>query len=113
MSSHEYMKVRKGANYKQVPGWKEYCSVSHSDGRESFLHWAANKKPRHGPLFEQMKRTRSYFKFTLRQCRANQDIRFSLTILPRNRSLKTPKNFWQEINKLKGGASDPLVIHYR
>ena len=57
----------------QVVGWKEYCGPSHAEARQAFLHWASCSKPRYGPTFDHMKRTRSYFKFTLRQCRANED----------------------------------------
>ena len=112
VSSQDFIKDRvmlKDGQPSQIAGWKEYCSASHSEARAAFLHWAACKKPRHGPSFEDMKRTRAYFKYTLRQCRENVD-RVKSDNLAKKLISKRTKDFWKEVNKLKGSASTPLTF---
>ena len=60
--------------HKQVLGWNDYCKAAHSDAREAYLLWRDNHKPRQGHLFEQMKRTRGYFKYVMKKCARDSNI---------------------------------------
>ena len=68
-ASNDFVKVGRRHNDGQIPGWMEYCSASHAEARQSFLNWVSNGKPRQGFIFDYMKVTKAYFKFTLRQMR--------------------------------------------
>jgi hypothetical protein len=109
LSSQELIKERGNTEHSQIAGWREYCSVSHADARQAFTHWVRCSKPRHGPVFEQMRRTRAYFKYTLRQCHVNQE-RVKSDNLARKLLSKQSKQFWKEVSKLKGGTSAPLAF---
>lgn len=52
-----------------VPGWNTYVKEKHEAAREAFLVWLDVDKPRFGPYFENMKRTRALFKLALRYCK--------------------------------------------
>ena len=108
-SSQEFVKERVVNNDHQVAGWKEYCSSSHGEARAAFLEWASHGKPRQGHLFDNMSRSRAYFKYTLRQCRANQDRIQSDNLARKLLSTKT-KQFWKEVNKISGSVSAPLAF---
>ena len=51
-----------------------------------------------------MKRTMAYFKFTLRSCRATEDLVHFDSIAWKLLGKQT-KHFWKEVNKVKGGLS--------
>ena len=107
-ASQDFVKDRGFMQHKQVPGWKDYCSASHAEALSAFLHWSSRGKPRHGPAFDAMKQSRAYFKFTLRQCRADED-RIRSDILAKKLLSKKSVHFWKEVNKLKDGTSAPLA----
>ena len=108
-SAQQFIKERASNKHDQVPGWKDYCSVSHAEARAAFLHWVSCGKPRIGTVFEEMKRTRAYFKFTLRKCRVDQD-RINSDRLARNLLSKDNVCFWKEVNKLKGSTCHTLAF---
>ena len=58
--------------FKVVPGWTDYVQDSHVAAREAFLTWRTAGKPKQGPIFECMKRTKSLFKYALRHCRCSE-----------------------------------------
>ena len=53
--------------------------------------------------------THAYFKFTLRQCCANED-RAQADSLAHKIMLKETKDFWKEIKRLNGGSKTPLAF---
>ncbi len=109
-SSEQFIKIKsRGARFKQVPGWNEYCAASHSAARESFLHWASSGKPRYGVVFDNMKRTRAYFKYTLRMCKTNGQ-KSQADSLAKKLLSKDSKQFWKEIKKLKGENTNSLAF---
>ena len=65
----------------QVMGWNNVCKEVHTEAREAFLNRAAHGKPRQGPIFESMTRSRASFKYALRRCKAS-DSRGRLITLP-------------------------------
>ena len=90
----------------------DYCSASHAEARAAFHHWSACSKPHYGPMFEHMKRTRAYFKFTLHSCRAYKDQVHSDTSVQNLRAAYGEPNqpCLKEVHKLKRGLSTPLAF---
>jgi exonuclease III len=86
-------------DFHQLPGWNDYCKDLHSDARESFLFWRASNSPRHGPLYDDMRRKRAQFKYALRKCKQDQDRCVSDSLAKKLLS-KDSKTFWKEIKKV-------------
>ena len=55
------------------------------------MYWSQNGKPRFGPIYEEMRRSRALFKYVLRHCRL-EDTRIKYDILA-NKALKRLKGF--------------------
>ncbi len=55
----------------QVLGWNDYCKEAHSQARDSYLAWRDIGRPRHGIVFDQMKKSRAYFKYLLRESKSD------------------------------------------
>ncbi len=85
--------------FNQVEGWNEHCKQAHSDARESFLLWRSYNSPRHGPLYDTMRRTRSQFKLLLRKCKSGQLKKSSDSLAIKFLS-KDCKSFWKDVKKL-------------
>ena len=83
----------------QVPGWNDCCKESHSIARDAFLLWRANGNPKHGFFFENMRKCRAQFKYTLRQCKLEKNSKVADS-LAKKFLLKSNKSFWKEINVL-------------
>ena len=56
-----------------------------------------------------MKITRAYFKYTLRQCRAHNETH-KADKLAKQLLGKDDRQFWKEVNKLKGGSSSTFAF---
>ena len=57
-------KVLKHSN--EIVGWNDCVKEQHFIARKAFLSWQSDGKPRHGLIYEEMKLTRSRFKYALR-----------------------------------------------
>jgi len=55
-----------------VPGWNDIVEDKHHAARAAFLDWVAAGRPRYGPVFMLMSRTRAAFKLALRYCRDHE-----------------------------------------
>ena len=55
-----------------IAGRNEYVSHYHNVARTEFKWWVSKKRPRHGPIYNAMRSSRSPFKYALRQCRYNE-----------------------------------------
>ena len=108
-ASRQFANSSKKRHFNQVAGWNDYCSASHSDAREAFLHWVRSGKPRQGLTFDDMKKTRAYFKYTLRLCKANLSKNHADS-LARKLLSKDTKQFWKEIKKLKGDCNNNVAF---
>lgn len=91
----------------QIFGWNSVCKEVHATARDAFLTWVSNDKPKHGPLFDCMKRSRASFKYVLRQCKTN-DSKAKADNLARKFLSKDCKSFWTELKRLNG--SDKSVL---
>ena len=79
-----------------VPGWSDYVSDAHHPARNAFLIWQGAGKPRQGPIFEIMKRSRSIFKCSLRYCRRNQ-AQIRAESLARKMASNNYLSFWKDV----------------
>ena len=93
--------------FKQVPGWNDYCRETHCAAREAFLLWQANRKPRQGVFFDNMKRTRAQFKASLRYCKSIES-KARADAIARKFMLKDTKSFWKEIKNINSDGCSVL-----
>ena len=61
--------LSKSSKFKPIPGWNDMVKDAHAEARSAFLLWQSNNKPRQGYIFEDMKVSRSRFKYALRLCK--------------------------------------------
>ena len=81
---------------KFVPGWCEYVKDAHQAARDAFLIWQGAGKPRQGPVFEIMKRSRSVFKYSLRFSRRNEG-QIKAGCLAKKILSNNSVSFWKEV----------------
>ena len=108
-----------------VPGWNEYVDSKHAVARSAFLDWVYDGKPRYGPTFEIMRKSRAQFKLAFRYCRKNEE-----TLRADGYAKSVLKNdykvFWNDISKNKNACAskyasvidgcvgdDNIVEHWR
>ena len=60
-------------DYNIIPGWNELVSEQHREARETYLEWRNHGKPRFGPIYWQMTRSKLLFKRALKTCRKLND----------------------------------------
>ena len=85
-------------SHSAIAGWNEYVKASHAVSRDAFLWWQAYNKPRHGPIFDEMRSSRAQFKRSLRICKQNEQTTISDKLAE---SLKKhdATEFWKEVSK--------------
>lgn len=66
-------KPRTCATNYNVPGWSDYVSEKHSIARSAFLEWCYVGKPRSGPTYMHMYKSRVTFKQALRFCKRHEE----------------------------------------
>ena len=105
--------------HQVIPGWNQFCKEAHEQAREAFLLWCSHGKPKQGPIFTCMCRTRANFKYALRYCRKNESSVLS-DKLAAELSEHDYSKFWKNINSINnkktplsntvGGASGSADI---
>lgn len=88
------------ANFKKsVPGWNDHVSDSRAAASDAYRLWQQWNKPRKGPLFELMKRSRARYKYAVRLCRRfeGQTVADNLA---KNLSAKKYSSFWRMTSKV-------------
>lgn len=88
-----------GKHPNEVIGWNEYCKAAHEQARESYLIWRDNNKPRFGILFDNMKKSRAYFKCLFRKCKRDSNVK-SADSLANKLLSKNDRDFWKEIKSI-------------
>ena len=81
-----------------VPGWNDLVKEQHLDARNSYVLWRNLGKPRHGPVFDTMSRSRLQFKYSLRQCRAMEDTARA-DGMAKSLQTKDTYKFWQSVKR--------------
>ena len=88
-----------------TPGWNDFVKAAHSEARDAFKFWIRSSKPRHGEVFNDMKTSRSKFKYLLRQCKRNE-ASIRADILARDLCNKDPKSFWKNVSKQNNSSTN-------
>lgn len=87
-----------GKGKEHIIGWNDIVKEAHECSREAFLFWRSNNKPRDGPLYENMRRSRARFKYALRSCR-NAEETLKADALARSILDKHPRELWKGVKK--------------
>ena len=82
-----------------VPGWNDLVKDSHTQAREAYILWRNMGKPRHGQVCELMRRTRLCFKYTLRQCKRQEET-LRADAMAKDFENKDTKAFWSKVAKM-------------
>ena len=82
--------------HRVVPGWKHYVNDSHIAARDAFVMWNNAGRPRFGPVFEIMRRSRALFKYSLRYCK-QQDSQNRANALANKMKDKDYLAFWKDV----------------
>jgi len=54
---------------KLVPGWNDFVLEARKSASDAYKLWQQWNKPKYGPLFDLMQRTRAHYKYAVRFCR--------------------------------------------
>ena len=81
-----------------IPGWNDIVDEKHGAARAAFRDWVAYGKPKFGPSFIIMKKTRASFKLALRYCKQHED-QLRADAYASHLENKDPIAFWKEISR--------------
>ena len=56
-------------SHHNVPGWNDFVKDYHNVARDNFKVWVSHGKPRQCHIYNEMKISRTRFKYTLRNCK--------------------------------------------
>ena len=105
-SSNEVL-MQKSMTKPVVHGWNYIVKEHHTAARDVYKLWVSIGRPRCGTIFNEMKRTKAQFKYSLRRCRANSD-QFKADAIARELSLNDYNTFWKKIKNMNN-AKLPLA----
>ena len=101
-SATDVLKTRPvSKQYKVVPGWNDVCSDAHNQAREAFVLWCVHGKPKTGPIFTCMSKSRALFKYALRHCKRVEKT-FAADKLAYQLVNKDYNKFWQHVKTING-----------
>ena len=109
-------------NEHNVTGWTDYVSEKHDVARQAFLDWCHNGKPRYGPGYVHMYKSRAVFKQALRFCKRNEE-RLQADALAHSYNNVDAKKFWKgvttaanrkatsHVNKIGGAVGEQNICN--
>ena len=86
-------------NTHSIPGWNEHVDELHNIARQSFVEWIVHGKPKHGTVFDDMKRSRARFKYELRCLKRHKNQQIGDNLANQLQGGR-PERFWKEINRI-------------
>ena len=86
-------------NTHSIPGWNEHVDELHNIARQSFVEWIVHGKPKHGTVFDDMKRSRARFKYELRCLKRHKNQQICDNLANQLQGGR-PERFWKEINRI-------------
>ena len=105
--------------HKAVPGWNDTVKNAHGVARNSYIIWRNSGRPRHGPVSDDMRRSRLRFKYILKQCQRNEE-QSKADAMAKSMRSHDMKSFWKDVSSTYSrnvplattvnGASDPSAI---
>ena len=99
----------KGKGFKAVPGWNEVAKESHQLARDAFSLWRSNDKPRQGPIYEMMRKTRAHFKYSLRQCKRDEEMHRA-SAMAKNLVNNDSRKFWHNAKSGTSVSALPTMV---
>ena len=95
--SSSFIKKRGKVSKFVVPGWNEYCKEAHSLAKDWYHLWICSNKPRQGYVYNMYRKSKYYFKYSLRMCKKNEQ-QDKADKIAAELSQKDYNNFWKSIN---------------
>ena len=104
-----------------MPWWNDIVKHAHGVARNSYIIWRNSGRPRHGPVSDDMRRSRLQFKYILKQCQRNEDQARADAMAESMRN-HDMKSFWKDVSSTNSrklplattvtvnGASDPAAV---
>ena len=83
---------------KSIPGWSDFVSDARAAASDAHNIWQQWKKPKNGPVFELMQRTRAQYKYAIRFCRKNEK-RIQADTLASSLSGRNYNSFWKTVSR--------------
>jgi len=103
--SHLNSKVR-----KTIPGWNDFVLDAKATASDAHQLWCQWNKPRNGPVFDLMQRTRAQYKYAIRYCRHHEK-QIQADTLASHLSRHNFSSFWHKVSTLKSpGLSYPSKV---
>ena len=99
--------INSGSGPHAIPGWNERVKSAHALARDAFKCWIISGKARQGTEYEEMKTSRSNFKYILRMCK-RQESTTKADSLANDLIGKDQKSFWKHVSK-HSRKSPPLA----
>jgi len=87
-----------------IPGWNDIVFEKHKAARVAFKDWVAYGKPKFGPVFITMKKTRASFKLAVRYCKQHED-QLRADACASHLANKDPIAFWKEIRTVNNSKA--------
>ena len=96
--------IKPGAKKRIIPGWTEQIKPHKESARFHYQLWLCGGKPREGPLYQNMCKSRNQFRYAKRMCiNAAETInRTNLT----DAILSGGQEIFSEMKKMRGGSKD-------
>ena len=91
--------MRESRKHHHIPGWNELVKSHHELAHDAYLLWKTNNKPRTGPIFDLMKRTRSRFKLEFHKCKQNEE-RIRYEKISESLLNHDFDSFWKNVKKI-------------
>ena len=82
----------------KITGWNEHVRHYHNVARTELKWWVSKNKPRHGPIYHDMRSSRARFEYALRQCRYNER-QFASEKLANHMKDHELNDFWKDVRK--------------
>ena len=86
------------------PGWNDYVKDKHDTATATFLDWMYCGKPRTGPTYDLIRKSRSQFKLALCYCQQHSDM-LRADAHANALTSKDYNRFWKSINQSNNDKS--------
>lgn len=108
VASREERCARQSSN--NVIGWNRHVREAHREARSSFQTWLHNGRPTCGTFYEEMRKSKKFFKSKLRWCQNHKE-QIQMDILAEHYSKNNFSSFWKSTNKLKNRPGLPASVN--
>ena len=93
-----------GKDQTYSPGWNEYVKEHHLHAKDALWWWNLYNRPHHGPIYDNMRKTRAHFKYALRFARQQEETA-KADALARDLCDKDVDNFWKTVHEMNSNST--------